>query len=210
MIRIKRLLSHRLTKTAAAATAALAATVAGTGTANAAIYWNSVQMVVQANQQCLAAQGNGVRNGSGGSIVPGCMAGGTGWVYLESAQPDSNGHANVQIMTYDNSHDALCLTSSYPGTGPNGPWSTQTYWALCGKATSGDPSVWTMETAAPPQNVGNPAGLKHFISFYNRAEGVCLDGGIGVYGFNESDCNFSNNWQVWNIYTNQGSSPYTP
>ncbi|WP_225732091.1 MULTISPECIES: hypothetical protein [unclassified Nocardia] len=47
----------------------------------------------------------------------------------------------------------------------------------------------------------------HFIGFYNSYYGKCLDGGNGIYGA-DGGCSTSNNWQIWNIYTNRTSEPY--
>jgi hypothetical protein len=200
------LLRARFTRPIAVATAAIALLASGPGTANAAIYWDDVELVNQASQQCLAGEYNGVVGGDPGTMVPGCMANGTGQIWLESAAPDTDGHANVHIMTWGAKSEWLCLDAGGPYSGPNG--GTDTFWGSC---YNGDSEIWTMLTAAPPQNVGNPRGLKHFINFYNVRENVCLDGGIGVYGFPGflGRCNTSNNWQIWNIYTNAGSQPYT-
>ncbi|MCX5356302.1 hypothetical protein OG901_53630 [Streptomyces mirabilis] len=195
LIRIRKLLSSRLVKLAATLTGALALLLGTTGTANAAIYWDNpgVQLVNQASQQCLDAQG----------MVPGCMAGGTSWIRLESAQPDADGHARVQIITNGPS-GSLCL--GVAGQGPSQiQGSLGTRWETCETGGNNWDQVWTMITAAPAQNVGNPAGLKHFINFHSDTYNVCLDGGIGVYGF-PGGC--VNDWQVWNIYTNKTSEPW--
>ncbi|MEV6013879.1 hypothetical protein AB0M29_45065 [Streptomyces sp. NPDC051976] len=212
MIRIQKLLSNRLAKLSAAAISALAMLLGGTGTAHAAIYWSGIQMVNQASQQCLRAEGypGGVSDGNAGTTIPGCMHDGTSWIWLSSAAPDNDGDAQVQIETESDTGELLCLHGDYPDTGPNGPTSSSTYWAQCGYggAPEAPLMLWRMHTVAPPQNVGNPEGLKHFISFYNDAYGVCLDGGFDeAYGF-PGHCNSSNNWQIWNIYTNQTSHPY--
>jgi len=55
------------------AAAVSAVLLGGTGTANAAIYWHTVQLVDQASQQCLAGEDNGVYAGGHGSIVRGCL-----------------------------------------------------------------------------------------------------------------------------------------
>lgn len=201
-----RRLSNRLAKPGAVAIAAFTLLLGGTGTAHAAIYWGGVQMVDQATQQCLAAGDMGARIGQQGSTVPGCMAAGESWIQLLSSQPDSNGDANVEIQSWDYyAETAMCLSASATDVGPNGPNSRTTFWTYC-DAQDAD-QIWAMQTAAPVQNVGNPAGLKHFINFYNAGENVCLDGGIGVYGFG-GRCSTTNNWQIWNIYTNLTSSPY--
>ncbi|MGK4585849.1 hypothetical protein [Kitasatospora sp. HPMI-4] len=203
LIRIRKLLSSRLVKLAATLTAALALLLGTTGTASAAIYWDnpSIQMVNQATQQCLA--GEYADLGSSGVTVPGCMARGTSWIRLESAQPDANGSARVQIITNGPS-GSLCL--GVAGQGPSQiQGSIGTRWETCEVGGNNWDQVWTMITAAPAQNVGNPAGLEHFINFHNDTYNVCLDGGIGVYGF-PGGC--VNNWQVWNIYTNQTSEAW--
>lgn len=66
-----------------------------------------------------------------------------------------------------------------------------------------------MVTASPAQNVGNPDGLRHFINFYNGTRNVCLDGGRGIYGY-PGFCSTTNNWQIWNFYTNTASEAYDP
>jgi hypothetical protein len=164
------------------------------GTAHAAIYWDHIQVVNQANQQCLAGQGQ-VADNSLEYFVPGCMHDGNGWIWLTSGQPDSNGDANVLISTYDYQNQWVCLSAS--------PGYDRTWWDTC---NSNNPNqIWTMITAASPQNVGNPAGLKHFIVFFNVVNHRCLTGGNGVWVGVAGPCSGSD-WQVWNIYTNQGSS----
>ncbi|MEE4546724.1 hypothetical protein V2S66_32770 [Streptomyces sp. V4-01] len=196
-----KLLSGRFAKAAAVAAAALTLVVGTTGQANAAIRWPHIQVVDQALQQCIAADYDHPA-GAAGELVPGCMAGGTDWIDLISAAPDNSGHAVVQIQNDYFTGLADCLTTGSPGYGPKG--GTVTGWATCNVNDPGQ--LWTMITAAPPQNVGNPAGLKHFINFYNASPGynVCLDGGIGLYGF-PGQCSTTNNWQIWNVYTNLGS-----
>lgn len=209
---IRKLLPGRLAKPAAVVAVALTTILGGTGTANAAIYWNSIQMVSQASQQCLAAQGDGADTDMDGWTVRGCMYNGTSWIWLQSVQADGFGDAFVHIMSHTPSGGEMCLASTAGGYEPNGTGSTQVRWLAC------DPydgqQTWQMITAAPPQNVGNPAGLKHFINFHNSYNNVCLDGGLsytngtfGVYGFYGA-CSNTDNWQIWNIYTNQTSSPY--
>src|SRR5436305_2095339 len=88
LFRIRKLLSNRFARPAAVVAAASALLLGGTGTANAAIYWQNVQLVDQASQQCVAGEYNGVNAGDLGTIVPSCMYYGTGQMWLESAQPD--------------------------------------------------------------------------------------------------------------------------
>lgn len=204
MNKVKKMLLSRVAKATAVAAASLTVVLATTETANAAIYWNDVQLVNQATQQCLGGytmNGTDAVWGQQPISVPGCMAGGTDQIMLVSAQADSYGHANVWIEVKGS---GLCLetTNGYL-VHPNGPGSVTLLWENCSLAKPGE--IWSMITDAPAQNVGNPAGLKHFINFYNAAQNVCLDGGVGVYGFGGS-CSTANNWQIWNIYTNQSSS----
>lgn len=164
-------------------------------------------MVNQASQQCLRVG----PLGSGGVTVPGCMARGTDFAKLTSVWGDGydsthGAYARVAIsqnVPNDPQGRQMCLQADGPATGPNGNGSSGTTWVDC--FTEDGREIWDMWTAAPPQNVGNPAGLKHFIGFYNEATHTCLDGGIGVYGFSASDCSKTNNWQIWNIYTDWGS-----
>ncbi|MER7916331.1 MULTISPECIES: hypothetical protein [unclassified Streptomyces] len=207
MIRVRKLVCKRLAEPAAVMTAALAMLLGGTRTAEAAIYWDDgIQLVAQANQQCLAAEYDFGGVNSSGTTVPGCMARGTSWVQLNSGQPDSGGHANVQIMTQSGS-GTLCLGAVAGEGPPQIQGSAATRWETCELDARDWDQIWTMVTAAPAQNVGNPSGLKHFINFYNGYYNVCLDGGIGVYGF-PGGCSTTNNWQIWNIYTNKTSEPW--
>lgn len=209
MIGIRRLLSRRFTKPAVTMAAVSALLLGSTGTANAAIYWHTVMLVNQTSQNCLAGEYDNVYVGDAGSTVPGCMAGGNSQIWLESSEPDLNGHAIVHIMTWGfvdyQKNGWLCLSAGRPYTGPNG--GERTYWDLCGAYASWQD--WEMITAAPAQNVGNPYGLKHFIGFQNVEGYSCLDDGVGVYGF-FGPCSTTNSWQIWNIYTNQGSQSYIP
>lgn len=210
MIGIRRLLSRRFTKPAVLVAAVSAILLGATGTANAAIYWHTVMLVNQTSQQCVAGEYDNVRFGDNGSMVPGCMANGNSQIWLESDSPDVSGHAVVHIMTWGQSnigdeYEWLCLAAGRPYTGPNG--GEKVYWDLCGAEDSWQ--SWEMFTAAPPQDVGNPYGLKHFINFYNVDGDACLDGGVNLYAF-RAQCSTSDNWQIWNIYTNQGSQPYSP
>ncbi|MEU2776572.1 hypothetical protein ABZ646_27525 [Streptomyces sp. NPDC007162] len=208
LFRIRKLLSNRLVGLAATVTVVLAMLLGTTGTANAAIYWDnpSIQMVNQADQQCLAGVYDFGPSYPAGETVPGCMARGTSWIRLESGQADASGQANVQIMTESGS-GTVCL-GAVAGEGPSQiQGSAATRWETCEFDRNNWDQIWTMATAAPVQNVGNPAVLKHFINFYNGRYKVCLDGGIGVYGF-PGGCSTTNNWQVWKIYTNQTSEPW--
>jgi hypothetical protein len=63
-----------------------------------------------------------------------------------------------------------------------------------------------MQTVAPPQNVGSPAGLRHYIGFWNPYLNACLDGGYNLAY--SGVCTANDGYQVWNVYTNQGSQPY--
>lgn len=199
-----KLLRHRAIKPLAVLITSLAALIATCGTANAQIAWPGVQMVNQASQQCLKA---GPLD-SHATTEAGCMAAATDFLNLTSVWSDGwdsthGTFAQVAIVWDSASSKQECLTSGFRSSGPNGPNSAQTYWANCD--ASSKYQEWDMWTAAPMQNVGNPAGLKHFIGFYNVGSQTCLDGGWNVYGFAESDCSKSNNWQIWNIYTNMGS-----
>jgi hypothetical protein len=199
---VGKLLRHHIWKPVVSLLALMAVLVSTTGNASATIGWYQIQMVNQESQQCLYAGAIG----DGGTTVPGCMANGTQRINFypanpqEASDPTHGTYAQVLIETGDWTR---CLATGDNGGGPNGPMSTFTLTVPCSEQ---DPhQVWAMWTAAPPQNVGNPAGLKHFIGFYNPATHTCLDGGIGVYGFYAGDCSKTNSWQIWNIYTNDGS-----
>lgn len=211
--RIRKLLSSRLAKSAGVLAVALTTVMGSTTTAHAAIYWDSIQMVNQASQQCIAAQGDGADTDMDAWTVRGCMYNGTSWIWLQSVQQDAFGDAFVHIMSHTPSGAEMCLASEAFGNEPNGPNSTHVRWEACDSYDG--QQTWQMITAAAPQNVGNPAGLKHFINFHNSYNDVCLDGGLsgypygefGVYGFYGA-CSSTNNWQIWNIYTNQTSGPF--
>lgn len=209
MIGIKRLLSRRLAKPAALVVSVATVLLGSSGTANAAIYWHTVMLVNQTSQNCLAGEYDNVQVGDAGSTVTGCMANGNSQIWLESSLPDENGHAIVHIMTWGfvdyQKYGWLCLTAGRPYTGPGG--GERVYWDLCGAYASWQD--WEMITAAPPQDVGNYYGLKHFINFHNFEGDSCLDDGVGLYGY-FGQCSPTNSWQIWNIYTNQGSQPYSP
>lgn len=190
---------HRIWRPVAVLLASMTVLVGTTGTASAHISWPRVQMVNQASQECLKT------GGGGGVTEPGCMAGGFDFVALGSQYGDGSDSIHgtyARVAICFGPAPQQCLQAGPNGSGPNGPSSSSTFWA---PSTQQLPQIWDMWTAAPPQNVGNPAGLKHFIGFYNEATHTCLDGGWGVYGFSASDCSKTNNWQIWNIYTDLGS-----
>ncbi|MEV0408124.1 hypothetical protein [Actinoallomurus sp. NPDC050550] len=202
---MRKLLRHHIGKPVGVLLALMTVLVGTAGTADATIHWYGIQLVDQASQECLHAGALG----EGGVTVPSCMARGTDWWALYPANPgeawDSIHGTYAQVLIQATNAPFNCLRTGDNGYGPNGPMSTFTTIATCSEQ---DPhQVWAMWTAAPPQNVGNPAGLKHFIEFYNPATHTCLDGGIGVYGFySPYNCSKTNNWQIWNIYTNQTTS----
>lgn len=204
---VRKLLARRVVRAIAVGVASLAMVLGFTGQANAAIYWYNIQMVVQGDQVCLggASPGNtDVELHYAPIRVPGCMARGTDQIWLVSMNPDTYGHANVWIYVGGACLEAQPASWGHPNSIAGSVWLT---WEVCDITHQGQ--IWSMVTAAPAQNVGNPLGLKHFINFYNGTRDVCLDGGYGVYGF-PGFCSTTNNWQIWNIYTNAGPSDFNP
>ncbi len=213
---IKKILRYRALRPVALLMMSLVVACGMAGTANAAIYWQGVQLVNDSNQQCLAANPeaslySNIQPGSEGALVPGCMASGISYVNLWSSAPDG-ATANVEIQTWDSLNNImLCLAASDDDPLPSymspPAGSVLLQWEECGSSPY---EIWSMTTQRPAVDVGNPAGKKHYIGFFNYGKHVCLDGGYGMaYGYYEYyGCSANNNWQVWDIYTNKTSGPY--
>lgn len=184
-----------------AGAAALAAVVATAGTADAHIVWTSgSRLIDQHTGACLTA-GSGGRAYMAVCDSNGIINGSQLWALVSSA-PDT-GYANVEIRSYANVAPNMCAVALAHGTGPSQiANSSDVELATC---NAGNPSqIWAMTTAQP--RTGNTAHL----NFFTFGQRVCLDGGIGVYGYpSESGCSTTNDYQIWQYnhgqYNDDGS-----
>lgn len=104
---------------------------------------------------------------------------------IQSEWPDT-GYANVWLKN----QDGLCLaTTSTPG-----PLANSLALDLEECDSSNTRERWSMTRAAATHNGLTPE------NFYAFDGHVCLDGGIGLYGYGENGCNPNNVWQRWDIY----------
>lgn len=125
-----------------------------------------------------------------------------GWFNIVSEVPDSGNHANVWLRADPSSGvgSNVCLTAMGNGTGPAGsaPGSADVELAPC---TSGyDAQVWAMARA------GNDVGYNITPeSFFNFAQHVCLDGGLGhlFAWYSSSGCFVGDQYQAWIIDHNK-------
>jgi hypothetical protein len=173
-------------KAAVVGTTMAVAALAAAGTAQAQIIWTKGALLIDHQTGgCLA----GNLNTKHASMVDcGSIADlGAGWE-LVSGQPDTAGYANVLIKNWNNPN--LCLVALEHFSGPSQiSGSSDVEMAQC---NAGDPSqIWAMTTAAPR------SGITAHLNFFTFGQRVCLDGGIGVYGFPESGCNNKNTYQEW-------------
>jgi hypothetical protein len=183
-VRVKR----RAVTTLLAFTSAVLLVISGAGTANASINWTGEVLFNNAsgNASCALDNRGYPDMGSCNDIGNGSMNGDIGGWTLASEWPDT-GYANVWIR---NKYNDECLaTTSSPG-----PLAGSLALAFEPCSSSNPNEEWAMTTARTPN------GSEHFINFFAFAGRVCLDGGIGLYGFREEGCNPNNNWQVWDIW----------
>ncbi|NUR62347.1 MAG: hypothetical protein HOV87_27355 [Catenulispora sp.] len=156
-------------------------TVWSSGPANAAIYWYGITLDDQMTGRCATAD---VSNYS--VDMEDCHDRPSQKWDLVSSAPDAGGHAYVEIRP---SGINECLTTLGAGTGPLAN-SSRVVLSLC---YGGPNQIWAMSTAYPPQY------NQHYIQFFSFGDRVCLDGGIGLYGYREEGCVPGNWYQLWNI-----------
>lgn len=183
-VRIKR----KAATTLVAFTSAVLLVISGAGTANASINWTSEPLYNDASGATSCAFDNRGNPGMGScnNLLNGSMNTDLAAWNLESEWPDT-GYANVWIQ---NKYNGECLaTTSSPG-----PLAGSLALAFETCSSSNVNEKWAMTTARTPN------GSEHFINFFAFAGRVCLDGGIGLYGYREEGCNPHNNWQVWDIW----------
>jgi hypothetical protein len=182
---------------AVAATMTFAAGIS-TGVADAHIVWTGFgsELVDHHTGGCLVANGQGHASMINCGGVANYFA---AW-NLVSARPDTAGYANVVIQATGTN---MCLVAYGHFTGPsqiNGSSDVET--ATCN--ANDDSQIWAMTSAAPRS--GNTAHL----NFFTFGQRVCLDGGIGVYGFPESGCNPANDYQEWDYIHGQYNDDGSP
>ena len=190
---------RRSVRAAVVATTMAVAAITTTGVAQAHIVWTAgAELVDHHTGGCLSGDVNTLHANMaecGFDAADGSQA----WTIF-SARPDTAGYANVQIKMYAAD---LCLVAYGPGSGPSQiSGSSDVELASC---DARDPSqIWAMTTAAPR------SGDYAHLNFFTFGQRVCLDGGIGVYGFPEQGCNPGNDYQEWDYYHGQYNDDGSP
>lgn len=186
----------RAVKAAVVATTMAVAAVATAGIAEAHIVWTAGSTITNHHTGgCVTGDPN---TGHANMSRCGDPDRYQSWV-LVSAQPDT-GYANVRIQVQGVN---LCLVAYGHGTGPSQiGGSSDVEMATC---NNNDPSqVWAMTSATARS--GNTAHL----NFFTFGQRVCLDGGIGLYGFPEEGCNNRNDYQEWDYVHGQYNDDGSP